>query len=571
MISGTSVSKGIAFGKALLLKDEKILINKKNILKKNIDKEIQRFYIGQKKTIEQIKKIKEINKKKISKKEEEIFNSHIMILEDYEFENEIIYLIKKKLITADYAVNKIINKQIKTFKKIKNNYFKERANDINDIGKRLLKNILNYNILNLNYIKDKVILISKDLTPSETAQLDLKKVLGFITELGGITSHTSIMAKSLELPAIINTYNVTKIIKNNDYIILDANDNKIYINPDLSTINLIKKKNNIYIKDKKKLQKNKNLPAITLDGHKVSIFANICNLHDIKFIKKYGAEGIGLYRTEFLFMNRDNLPNINEQIKSYKYIFKKNKDNPIIIRTMDIGGDKNIPYLNFLKEDNPFLGWRAIRISIDYKEILYNQLKSILLASIYGNVKIMFPMITTIEEIYYLKYELKNIEEELKIKKKKIKKNIKIGIMIETPSAAMMIKEFAKEVDFFSIGTNDLTQYTLAVDRGNKLVSHLYNPLNPSVLKIIKKIIDDAHKYNKYVSMCGEFASDEKVTLLLLGMGLDGFSMNSSYIPQIKNIIRNNKYKDSKKLANLILKQNTLKDILNCLKINKFK
>ncbi|WGS66301.1 phosphoenolpyruvate--protein phosphotransferase [Enterobacteriaceae bacterium ET-AT1-13] len=565
MISGVSVSKGISFGKALILKNEKIIINKKNISINDINKEIKIFLVNRDKSISQIKKIININKNKLNQNKENIFNSHIMILEDCEFEKEIIYLIKNQLISADYATSKIIKKQIKILKKIKNDYLKERINDIIDIGDRLLKNILKINIIDLSYINDKVIIVSKELTPSETAQLNLKNVLGFITEFGSVTSHTSIMARSLELPAIVNIYNITNKIKNNDFIILDAINNNIYINPDKNIINLIKKKKNIYIKKIQELKKIKKYPAITIDGYKVSLFSNICNTKDINNISKYGSEGIGLYRTEFLFMNRNNLPNVKEQYKTYKYISKKIPKKKITIRIMDIGGDKNISYLNIPKEENPFLGWRAIRILMDFKKILYTQLKAILLSSDFKNIRIMFPMITFIEEIKYLKYELNNIIKILIIKKKKIDKKIKIGIMIETPSASLIIKDIIKEIDFLSIGTNDLTQYILAVDRGNKLVSHLYNPLLPSVIKSIKKIIYEAHKQNKYVSICGELASYEKVTLLLLGMGLDEFSMNSSYIPYIKNIIRKNKFKNATKISNLVLKQITLKKIEKCI------
>ncbi|WMC19740.1 MAG: phosphoenolpyruvate--protein phosphotransferase [Enterobacteriaceae bacterium PC38] len=566
MISGISVSKGIALGKALLFKKQKIKINQINIFKHEINKEIQNFYFGRNKTIEQLKQIKQINKNKIDKDKENIFNSHIMILDDYEFEKEIINLIKKQLISADYAVEIIINKQIETIKKIKNDYLKERINDLNDIKNRLLKNILKLNIIDLNFIKNEVIIVSKDLTPSEIAQINLNKVLGFIIELGGVTSHTTIIAKSLELPTIINVYNITNKIKNNDYIILDSINNKIYINPNINIINSIKKEKKKYINEKKKLQKIKNLKTITLDGRKISLLSNICNPKDINIFKQYGSEGIGLYRTEFLFMNRNVLPNENEQYKSYKYIVKKLKNKPINIRIIDIGGDKNVSYLNIPKEENPFLGWRAIRMLIDCKKILYTQIRAILLSSYYGNIKIIFPMVTSIEEIKYLKYELNNIKKILTIDKKKFNKKILIGVMIETPASALIIKDIIKEIDFISIGTNDLTQYTFAVDRNNKLVSHLYNSLSPQILKLIKKIIYYTHKQNKYVSICGELASDENATLLLLGMGLDEFSMNTNYIPYIKNIIIKNKFSDAKKIAEIALKKQTIKELINYLK-----
>ncbi|XZR52871.1 MAG: phosphoenolpyruvate--protein phosphotransferase [Enterobacteriaceae bacterium] len=561
MISGVSVFKGIVFGKALLFKNNKIIVNKNNIFKNNINSEIKNFLIGRDKTIKEIKKIIDINKRKLSQNKIDIFESHIMLLEDYELEKEVINLIKNKLITADYAISKIIKKQIKKLKKIKNKYFNERINDILDISERLLKNTLKLNIDILNNINDKVIIVSKELTPSETVQLNLKNVLGFITEFGSITSHTSIMARSLELPSIVNVYNITNKIKTNDYLILDAINNNIYINPDSYTIKVMKEKKKKFKNEIKKLKKIKKLYAITTDGYKVSMLSNICNFKDISNVKKYGSEGIGLYRTEFLFMNRNSLPNVNEQYKLYKYISKKIKNKKIVIRTMDIGGDKNVNYLNIPKEENPYLGWRAIRIAMDIKKVLYDQLKAILLASKNKNIHILFPMITFIEEIKFLKYELKNIIKKLIIIKKKINKKIKIGIMIETPSSSLIVNDIIKEIDFLSIGTNDLTQYTLSVDRGNKLVSHLYNSISPSVLKLIKKITKEAYKQNKHISICGELASYENSTLLLLGMGLEEFSMNSNCIPYIKNIIIKNTFKNAVKIARLALKQKFQKKI----------
>lgn len=571
MISGILASPGIVFGKALLLKEEKIVINRNTIDVQDIQKEIEKFFIGRKKSIQQLTEIKIKTRQHLGKEQESIFEGHIMLLEDEELEQEIISLIQKKNISAAAATEIIIEGQAKTLEHLQDEYLKNRAIDVRDIGNRLLKNILNLNIIDLNNINQKVILIAKDLTPSETAQINLKYILGFITDLGGKTSHTSIMARSLEIPAIVGTGNITQIAKNNDEIILDCINNNIFINPSNELINQKKTIQKNYFLNKKKLIILKNLPAITTDGHSVKIGSNIGNLTEINAAKNNGAECIGLYRTEFLFMGRNSLPTENEQFHAYKKIAEAMQNQTVIIRTMDIGGDKDLPYMNLPKEENPFLGWRAIRISIDRKEILHTQLNAILRASAFGKINILFPMIISVEEIRLLKLEINILKNILNKKNILFDKNIKIGIMIETPSSAIIAKHLIKEVDFFSIGTNDLTQYTLAVDRGNKLISHLYNPMHPAVLKLIQQVINISHEHGKWTGMCGEFAGDERAAVLLLGMGLDEFSMSSISIPKIKKIIRQTSFSDAKKLVQIVLKLSTIKEIINLVEkfINK--
>ncbi|CAL4318219.1 phosphoenolpyruvate-protein phosphotransferase PtsI [Buchnera aphidicola] len=565
MISGILASPGMAFGKILLLNSENISINQKKIYQYNIPSEINKFIKAKEKTIKQIQKIQKNSKKKFKKNEENIFIGHIMILEDSEFEKEIIFDITNNLNSAAYAIEFILSKQIKKIQNIKNEYLKNRAIDIHDIKNRLLKNILNINTINLKNITEKVILVAHDLTPSETAQMNFKYILGFITNMGGSTAHTSIMARSLEIPAIVGTGNITKKVKNGDFIILDGIKNQIVINPTQCKIDDFQKTKNIYLKNQKQLKKLKHLPAITIDKHKIEISANVSNTHDILNAKKYKAESIGLYRTELLFMQRTELPSEEEQFQEYKKAALMMSNKSVIIRTMDIGGDKEIPYMNFPKEENPFLGWRAIRISLDKKEIFQTQITAILRASAFGKLKILFPMIISIEEIQKLKNEIKKIKYELKKKKISFDQDIKIGIMIETPSSAIIAHHLIQEVDFFSIGTNDLTQYTLAVDRGNKLIAHLYNPIHPSVLQLMKQVVDASHEYNKWTGICGELASNETVTVLLIGMGLDELSMNPSFIPKIKNIIRKTNLYDAQILSKLILKQNTTKKIITLL------
>ncbi|CAL4042157.1 Phosphoenolpyruvate-protein phosphotransferase [Buchnera aphidicola (Anoecia corni)] len=563
MISGILASPGIAFGEALLINEDKFFINKEKIASKNILLEINKFLNARKKTFIQIKKIKNKIVKNAGKGKEDIFESHLMLLEDLELEKDIIFLIKEKLYSSDAAVLFVIEEQIKKLNIIQDNYLRNRAIDVKDVGDRLLKNLLDIEHVDLHSIDKEVILISKEITPSETAQIDLKKVLGFITDLGGANSHSSILARALEIPAIVGTTNITKKVKSGDFIILDGINNEVLINP-----------SNIIVEDKKKIKRNylhkrnllnkfKNVKSVTTDGKRIKIGANINNINDINLAKKNGAECIGLYRTEFLFMGRNSFPSEEEQLQAYKLAIEKMNGKPIIIRTMDIGGDKDIPYMNIPKEENPFLGWRAIRIGIDRKDILRTQLRAIFRASNFGKIRIMFPMIISLEEVIILKSEIEYIKLQLINERKSFDPKIKLGIMIETPSAALISSFLAKEVDFFSIGTNDLTQYTLAVDRGNELISHLYNPLSLSVLKLIKKVVDAAHAEGKWISVCGELAGDIKGAKILIGMGVDELSMSAPFIPKIKKMILNSSFKDLKKMAIMALSIPTLKKLLD--------
>ena len=561
MVSGILVSPGIAFAKALLLKEEPIVINNRQILDNKIDAEIERFKEARQKSSEQLNAIMERAKTTLGEDKAAIFEGHIMLLEDEDLEQEVISRIQSKHSSADAAVQSVFETQAKELENLDDEYLKERAADIRDIGKRLLKNILGIEIVDLSAISQPCILVATDLTPSETAQLNLDMVLGFITDAGGRTSHTSIMARSLEIPAIVGTSNATQAIKQGDFVILDAINNAIYINPDHTTEEKLKQVQAKYIADKEELAKLKDLPAVTLDGHQVEICANIGTVRDIAGADRNGYEGVGLYRTEFLFMDRDAYPNEDEQFKAYKEVAESTNGLSVIVRTMDIGGDKDVPYMHLPKEENPFLGWRAIRICLDRKEILHAQLRAILRASAFGKLRIMFPMIISVEEIRILKSEINILKEQLTAEGKAFDKEIEIGVMIETPAAAVIARHLAKEVDFFSIGTNDLTQYTLAVDRGNELISHLYNPFSPSVLTLIKNVIDASHKEGKWTGMCGELAGDERATILLLGMGLDEFSMSAVSIPKIKKLIRNTNYEEAKKFAETALEKATAKEI----------
>ncbi|ACX82361.1 phosphoenolpyruvate-protein phosphotransferase PtsI [Aggregatibacter actinomycetemcomitans] len=561
MISGIPASPGIVFGKALVLKEEKIVLDTQKIKDSQIEDEVARFYAGRDAAVEQLNSIKDRAYQSLGEEKAAIFEGHLMILEDEELEEEIIDYLRSNHVNAAVAANVIIDQQVAMLSEIDDEYLKERAGDIRDIGNRLIKNILGMHIVDLGEINEEAILVAYDLTPSETAQLNLDKVLGFVTDIGGRTSHTSIMARSLELPAIVGTNNVTHKVNTGDYLILDALNNVVYVNPSQEDIQRLKALQAKLVEEKAELAKLKDLPALTLDGHRVDVVANIGTIRDVEGAERNGAEGVGLYRTEFLFMDRDQLPTEEEQFIAYKEVVEAMNGNLVVLRTMDIGGDKELPYLNLPKEMNPFLGWRAIRIALDRREILHAQLRAVLRASAYGKLAVMFPMIISVEEIRELKSVVEKLKVELRNEGKAFDEDIQIGVMVETPAAAVNAGFLAKEVDFFSIGTNDLAQYTLAVDRGNELISHLYNPMSPSVLNLIKQVIDASHAEGKWTGMCGELAGDERATILLLGMGLDEFSMSAISVPRIKKLIRNVNFQDAKALAEKALQQPTAAEI----------
>ncbi|MFA9489049.1 MULTISPECIES: phosphoenolpyruvate-protein phosphotransferase PtsI [unclassified Mannheimia] len=561
MITGIAASPGAVFGKALVLKEEPIVLNTRKIDESEVESEKAKFFEGREKAAAQLTAIKEKARRTLGEEKEAIFEGHLMILEDEELEEEILSYLSDNLVTADVAASKVIEMQAAMLAEIDDEYLKERAGDIRDIGNRLVRNILNMNIVDLGDIQDEVILVAYDLTPSETAQLNLDKVLGFITDIGGRTSHTSIMARSLELPAIVGTNNVTSLVKTGDFLILDAINNEVHLNPSEEKIAEFKALQNKLNAEKEELAKLKDLPAETLDGHKVDVAGNIGTIRDVDGVLRNGGEAVGLYRTEFLFMDRAQLPGEEEQFQAYKEIVEAMGDKMVILRTMDIGGDKELPYLDLPKEMNPFLGWRAVRIGFTRREILDTQLRAVLRASAFGNLAVMFPMIISVEEIRLLKSIVEELKDQLRNEGHSFDENLKLGIMVETPSAAVNARHLAKEADFFSIGTNDLTQYTLAVDRGNEIIAHLYNPLSPSVLNLIKQVIDASHAEGKWTGMCGELAGDVRATALLLGMGLDEFSMSGISVPHVKKLIRSINFADAKALADEALAQPTAADI----------
>ncbi|HBM74978.1 MAG TPA: phosphoenolpyruvate--protein phosphotransferase [Clostridiaceae bacterium] len=544
-MKGIKASSGIAIGRAyLFLKD--IEVKQHDVA--NRKSEGKRLDDAIKVSLNQLEEIRLKTIEDIDKKSSAIFEAHKMILEDPEFIPEIKSLILDKGYNAEYAVSCAVDKYSKIFNSMKDEYLKERGADIKDVGSRIIANLMGYTF-DLKEIPSGSIIVAKDLTASDTASMDKTKIKAFLVDKGGRTSHTAIIARTLEMPAIVGLRDITSKVKTGDYLIVDGNEGEVIINPDADMLKLYNKKAEDYENYRKRLKELINLPAKSIDGKEVTLEANIGTPDDISAALTNGAEGIGLFRTEFLYMNRTSLPTEEEQFEAYKSVVSAMAGKRVTIRTLDVGGDKQLAYLGMDKEQNPFLGWRAIRFCLDREDIFRAQLRAILRASAYGKVSIMYPMISDIGEVRRANKVLKSVMEELDKQGISYDKKLEVGIMVEIPSAAMTADILAKEVDFFSIGTNDLTQYTLAVDRGNSRIKDYYNYFNPGVLRLVKNCIDQSHKYGIYTAMCGEMAGDVEATKILLGLGLDAFSMSSTSIPMVKDVVRNTTMEEAKALA----------------------
>ncbi|WP_125152072.1 phosphoenolpyruvate--protein phosphotransferase [Clostridium rectalis] len=559
MLKGVSASTGIAIGKALILKELNYNIQKNNV--ENAEKEKEKLNLAIDRAKEQLEKTIKSTKEKLGEEKSKIFEAHLLMLDDPEFTGAIISKIEGDKINSEYAVKTTSDELAMIFESLDDAYMRERAADIRDISKRLIKILNGDESLSIEDIDQQCIIIANDLTPSDTAQINKDLVLGFGTQIGGVTSHSAIIARSIGIPAVLGVGEDIKTIKENDILILDGDNGNIIVNPAEDVLIQYREKMQEQRKFRETLLKFKEQESITLDNKKVEVVSNIGSIDDAENALKNGAEGIGLFRTEFLYMSKDNLPTEQEQFQAYKEVLEKLNNKPVIIRTLDIGGDKKLTYLPIGEELNPFLGYRAIRLCLDRKDIFKTQLRALLRASVYGNLKIMFPMISNIQELREAKEVLEECKAELRKEKIEFKNDVQVGIMIEIPSAAVSSDILAKEVDFFSIGTNDLIQYTIAVDRMNERVSYLYDFFNPAVLKLIKMVIENGHKEGKYVGMCGEMAGNKYLIPLLLGMGLDEFSMSASSILNARRIISESNYKECIKIVDKVMALSTSTEI----------
>lgn len=551
MLLGSPASPGIALGKVLLVDNEPLVIEKKEI--ETIEAEKNKLSNAIEASKKELSKIKEKVLKDIGKEKAAIFDAHLTILEDPELIKKTLEKIEAESLNAEYALEQVVKEFITLFEAIEDEYLKERVADIKDVSERVLRNMTGKKVIDLSLLEEDVILSAHDLTPSDTATMNKEKVLGFVTDIGGKTSHTAIMARTLEIPAVLGLGDITDKLKTGDFIILNGETGKVLINPSDEEIDKYKNLKNEYEKNRQELQKLKGKQSVTKDGIKVEIVGNITTPHDINSLKNNDAEGVGLYRTEFIYMNRDSLPTEEEQFELYKEVLESLNPKPVVIRTLDIGGDKNLPYLDIGKEMNPFLGYRAIRLCLKEPEIFKTQLRALLRASNYGNLKIMFPMISSLEELLKAKEILNDVKNDLSNERIDYKPDIEVGMMIEVPSAAVISDVLAKHVDFFSIGTNDLVQYTCAVDRLNEKIHDLYTPFNPGVLRLLKMVIDNGHKAGIWVGMCGEVAADKRMIPILLGMGLDEFSMSPISILGARKEILELDSSEMKNLTSVIL------------------
>lgn len=555
-LMGIAASDGIAIGKAYLLTEPDLSFEKRNV--EDSEGEITRLLNSFEIAASEIEAIRNKVASTVGEEEAQVFDAHAMVLADPEMLESIKANIRDNKVNAEQALMEVASMFINMFEAMEDNpYMQERAADIRDVTDRVLSHLLGVKIPNPSTIEEEVVIVARDLTPSDTAQLNREFVKGFVTDIGGRTSHSAIMARSLEIPAIVGTKSVTSSVREGDMLIVDGLDGDVLINPDEATLAQYKAKAAAFQEQKAEWAKLKNAASQTKDGKHLEIAANIGTPKDLVGAFENGAEGVGLYRTEFLYMDSADFPTEEEQFKAYKEVLEGMQGKPVVVRTMDIGGDKELPYLKLPHEMNPFLGYRAIRICLAEPEMFRTQLRALLRASVYGKLRIMFPMIATLNEFRAAKKMLEEEKAKLQQEGVEVADDIQVGIMIEIPAAAVLAHQFAKEVDFFSIGTNDLIQYTMAADRMNQQVSYLYQPYNPSVLTLIKHVIDSAHAEGKWAGMCGEMAGDQTAVPLLVGLGLDEFSMSASSVLKTRSLVSRLDYEEMRQLADKAINECT--------------
>ena len=547
-LQGIAASDGIAIAKVYTLTEPDLTVTKVTV--EDSEKEVSRLDDALAASIKDVELIKETALKNLGEEEAQVFDAHLMVLSDPELIGQVKDSITSNKVNAESALKEVTDMFISIFAGMEDNpYMQERAADIRDVSKRILAHLLGVKIPSPATIKDEVIIVAADLTPSDTAQLNRQYVKAFVTDIGGRTSHSAIMARSLEIPAIVGTKEVTSIAKDGDIIIVDGLTGDVFLNPSEEVIAEYRAKAEAFAAQQAEWEKLKDSKTYTKDGHQVELAANIGTPKDLEGVVHNGAEGVGLYRTEFLYMDSHEMPTEEDQFEAYKAVLEGMNGKPVVVRTMDIGGDKELPYLPLPHEMNPFLGYRAIRISLHEPAMFRTQLRALLRASVYGKLRIMFPMIATLNDFRGAKALLEEEKAKLIAEGVAVSDDIQVGIMIEIPAAAVLAHQFAKEVDFFSIGTNDLIQYTMAADRMNERVSYLYQPYNPSILTLIKHVIDSAHKEGKWAGMCGEMAGDQTAVPLLVGLGLDEFSMSASSVLKTRSLIAKLTLSDMQALA----------------------
>ncbi len=561
-VKGIGVSSGFAIGRVRILHSGDVFqIAKQMVPPDLIVHEMARFEDALTKTRAEILGIRKKVSTQIGSESSDIFNAHLLILEDRTLIEDVISMVKSERVQAEYAFSKVIQRYFEVFSQINDEYLKERVSDIRDVGRRLLANLCGHEKLHLDRLDEPVILISHDLSPSDTASLDRSKVLAFVTESGGPTSHTAILGRSLEIPAIVGAAGLLPQVNNGDIVIVDGSHGIIMIAPDEKTIEQMTQQQAKFIQFRVELDKLRDLPAETLDGRKISLAANIEFHYEMDSVIAHGAEGIGLYRTEYFYMNRTDLPGEEEQFQAYRQVAEKMRPHGVVIRTLDLGGDKFVSALDVPNEMNPYLGCRAIRFCLTRPDIFKTQLRAILRASAHGNLMVMYPLISTIGELQKANEFLEEARQELKKEGLPFSDTLQVGAMIEIPSAALTSDILAEEVDFFSIGTNDLIQYSLAVDRVNEKIAYLYQPTHPAILKLIRMVIENAHAAGKWVGSCGEMSGDPAIALLLVGMGIDEISASPISLPKIKKAVRSIRYEDAKKIAEKVFQFKTAEDI----------
>lgn len=563
-LTGIAASDGIAIAKAYRFVQPDLTFAKTTV--HDIEAEQKRLAAALAKAEQELIVIRQQTLEKFSAEEAAIFEAHLLVVHDPELIGPINQKIADEAVNAEYALHEVTSMFVALFEGMDDEYMSARASDIKDVTNRILAHLLGVHIPNPSNINEQVIIVANDLTPSETAQLDRNYVLGFITDIGGRTSHSAIMARSLEIPAVVGAGVATTTIQDGDTIIVDGLTGQVLVNPSADVIADYQEKAQKYRVQQAEWSTLVNEQTVSKDGVHVELAANIGSPNDLDGVLRHGAEGIGLYRTEFLYMGRENLPSEEEQFTAYKTVLEGMKGKPVVIRTLDIGGDKHLPYLPLQEEMNPFLGHRAIRLCLDQQELFRTQLRALLRASVYGNLKIMFPMIATIQEFRAAKAILLEEKEKLIAGGIAVGSSIEVGMMVEIPSTAVMADIFAKEVDFFSIGTNDLIQYTMAADRMNEKVSYLYQPYNPAILRLIQMVIKAAHQEQKWVGMCGEMAGDEHAVPLLLGLGLDEFSMSATSILKTRALLKQLSVPEMQTLATEALQLATAEEVLEKVK-----